>query len=240
MDNETEVIRRQMEETRSALQEKLETLEQQVKETVQETTEAVTGTVEAVKATVETVKGTVQDTVETVKDTVEETVQTVKETLDLQRMVNAHPWPMFAGAAAVGFVGGRLLSSLPAGRAPAAPGTKSPSANFGGIHAGASALQTPAPPRRSWWSFLTDHYSEELDKLKGLAIATVGNVVREMVTENVPPQMATQTREVIDGIVTKLGARPIDEPIFHLGNRHEEHKRDTGASYGKPQEAGRF
>lgn len=236
MDNETEVIRRQMEETRTALQGKLETLEQQVKDTVQETTEAVTGTVEAVKETVETVKDTVQATVDTVKDTVEETVQSVRDTLDLPRMVNAHPWPMFAGAAAVGFVGGRLLGSFPRPSAAAMPVPT----NYGGIKAGGNAFQPPAPPRRSWWSFLTDHYSEELDKLKGLAIATVGNVVREMLTENVPPQIATQTREMIDGIVTKLGAQPIPEPLFHLGNGHEEQTYNPGASHGKPQEAGRF
>jgi len=240
MDNEAEVIRQQMEDTRTALQEKLETLEHQVMETVQETTEAVTGTVEAVKETVATVKETVQETVETVKGTVEETVLTVKETLDLHRMVSEHPWPMFAGAAAVGFVSGRLLLSLPSQRASTSlsPVPARTTSN-GGMPASASAYQTPAP-RRSWWSSLSDHYSEELAQLKGLAIAAVGNVVREMLTENVPPQVVAQTREVIDGIVTKLGAKPIEEPLIHLGNSYEERQGNMSPNCGRPQEASRY
>jgi ElaB/YqjD/DUF883 family membrane-anchored ribosome-binding protein len=213
MDHQSEVIRRQMEQTRTNLQEKLESLECQVKDTVQETTEAVTGTVEAVKQTVETVKETVQETVETVKETVDETVAGVKEALNLKRLVQEHPWPMLAGAAAVGFVGGRLLASLPAQavQPPAALASSPP------LSSGA-----PPAPRRRWWSFITDHYSEELDQLKGLAIAAVGNVVREALAENLPPQLASGARETIDGLVTKLGAKPIEQPLFHVGNRHEE------------------
>lgn len=227
MDNEAEVIRYQMDQTRTGLQEKLETLEQQVKNTVQETTEAVTGTVEAVKETVEAVKDTVQETVEAVKETVDETVESVKQTLNLNRMVQEHPWPMVAGAAAAGFVGGKLLSSLPskavspAGMTAAAPP--------------AYASASPPAPRRSWWSFITDHYSKELEQLKGLAIAAVGNVVREALAENLPPQFAGQTRETIDSLVTKLGAKPIEEPLFHMGNACKDEEAMAGST--TPQEA---
>jgi ElaB/YqjD/DUF883 family membrane-anchored ribosome-binding protein len=221
MDHQSEVIRHQMEQTRTDLQEKLEILEQQVKDTVQETTEAVTGTVEAVKETVETVKETVQETVETVKQTVDETVGDVKEALNLKRLVQEHPWPMLAGAAAVGFVGGRLLASLPANavRPPAAL-------------AGSPPLSSSAPParRRGWWSFITDHYSEELDRLKGLAIAAVGNVVRETLAENLPPQLASGARETIDGLVTKLGAKPIEQPLLHVGTRYQEEERQADSA----------
>ena len=115
MDNQTEVspeqeaIRRQMEETRTSLQEKLETLENQVKETVEEATEAVNETVQTVKEVVQGTVETVKESVETVKGSVENTVETVKQTFDLRRQVCEHPWPMFLGAAAVGFVGGKLL-----------------------------------------------------------------------------------------------------------------------------------
>jgi ElaB/YqjD/DUF883 family membrane-anchored ribosome-binding protein len=102
MDNESQVIHQQMAETRTALQDKLETLEQQVKETVQNATEAVT-------ETVSTVKEVVHETVETVKESVQDTVETVKETFDLRQQVERHPWTMFFGAAAIGFIGGRLL-----------------------------------------------------------------------------------------------------------------------------------
>ena len=228
MDNEAEVIRYQMDQTRTGLQDKLETLEQQVKNTVQETTEAVTGTVEAVKETVEAVKDTVQETVEAVKETVGETVESVKQTLNLNRMVQEHPWPMMAGAAAVGFVGGKLLSSLSA-EAVSAP------AGMTAVAPTPYASAPPPAPRRSWWSFITDHYSQELDQLKGLAIAAVGNVVREALAENLPPQFAGQTRETIDGLVTKLGAKPIEEPLFHMGDARKDEEATAGSTI--PQEA---
>jgi ElaB/YqjD/DUF883 family membrane-anchored ribosome-binding protein len=227
MDNESKVMCQQMEDTRTSLQDKLETLEQQVKDTVQETTDAVSGTVEAVK-----------ETVEAVKDTVQETVQSVKDTLNVSHMVHEHPWPMFVGAIGVGFVSARLLGSLSPSRvssdepARPAPGPK-PATHRNGFSASSSAAQTPAPPQRSWWSFLTDHYSEELNKLKGLGIATVGNVVCTMLTENAAPAIAARAKEMIDGLVTKLGAKPIAEPIFKAGAEPKETvERKLGAYEG--------
>lgn len=110
MDNPPEVIRQQMEETRASLQDKLEVLEQQVINTVQDASQ----TVENVKDTMEAVKDTVQGTAETVKETVQDTVQSVKDTLSIDRQVREHPWAMLAGAAVVGFLGGRLLQRLTA------------------------------------------------------------------------------------------------------------------------------
>jgi ElaB/YqjD/DUF883 family membrane-anchored ribosome-binding protein len=112
MENEPEVIRQQMCDTRASLQDKLETLEQQVTDTVQ-------GAAEAASETVQTVKEAVQDTVEAVKSTVENTVESVKDTLSLSKQVEAHPWGMFIGAALVGYAGTRLLFSP--GSTPASP-----------------------------------------------------------------------------------------------------------------------
>jgi len=210
MANEPEVIRQQMEETRSDLQTKLETLEQQVKDTVQEATEAVSDTVA-------TVKETVKETVETVKETVEETVESVKETFNLTRQVQAHPWPAFACATLVGFVGSRLLLRWRAqGETPAAAPTLAPPTSLYASPAAAaeSVPSTPAASKGSWWSWLADHYGEEMDKLKGLAVATAGGIVREMVTENVAPEFGQRVKEVIDGFTAKLGGEPIDGPIL--------------------------
>jgi ElaB/YqjD/DUF883 family membrane-anchored ribosome-binding protein len=206
-----EVIHQQMEETRSNLQAKLETLEQQVKDTVQEATEAVTDTVA-------TVKETVKETVETVKETVEETVDSVKETFNLSRHVQEHPWPAFACATAVGFVGTRLaLRLMPdrtAGAAPTAAPTYSPISAIASAPSVPSAPSAPEEKRSSWWSWLVDHYSEELDKIKGLAVATAGGILREMLTENVQPEFGQRVKEVIDGFTTKLGGQPIEGPIL--------------------------
>jgi len=209
MANEPEVIRQQMEETRSGLQTKLETLEQQVKDTVQEATEAVSDTVA-------TVKETVKETVETVKETVEETVESVKETFNLTRQVQAHPWPAFACATLVGFVGSRLLLRWrPQAETPAAAPTLAPPTSlYTSPSAAESAPSTPPASKGSWWSWLADHYGEEMDKLKGLAVATAGGIVREMVTEHVAAEFGERVKEVIDGFTAKLGGKPIEGPIL--------------------------
>jgi len=208
-----------MEETRSALQEKLETLENQVKDTVTETTQAVTNTVEAVKDTVETVKESVEETVGTVKETVTETVQSVKQSLDLHRLTQDHPYAMFACATALGFVGGKLLISMtrpPAENHFTAPVPFSAASSYSGRENGFHKEEPQEPvqaPRKSWWSFLTEHYGNEINKLKGLAIATVGNLAAEMITEKATPELGRRAKEVIDNVVSKLGAEPLHEPI---------------------------
>jgi phage-related protein len=101
MDNEPEVIQRQMEQTRSALAEKLGELERQVMDTVQSTTATVS-------ETVENVTEAVSETVENVSEAVSEAVQTVKSTFDIKGHVERHPWPMLGGSVVLGFLGGRL------------------------------------------------------------------------------------------------------------------------------------
>src|SRR5262249_52925003 len=103
MDSESQVIRQQMQQTRTALSEKVERLEQEVVQTVHEATEAVNDTVASIKEAA-------QQTVNTVKDTVHDTVQTVRETLDVPTQVRRHPWAMLAGSVAVGFLGGLALN----------------------------------------------------------------------------------------------------------------------------------
>jgi ElaB/YqjD/DUF883 family membrane-anchored ribosome-binding protein len=209
MANEPEVIRQQMEETRSGLQDKLETLEQQVKNTVQDATDAVSDTVE-------TVKDSVKETVETVKETVQDTVQSVKETFNLSRHVQEHPWPAFACAALTGFIGTRLLVRWTPRQEMAALPYSSPPPGVYSTPPPPVASEPSSPPakQRSWWSWLTDHYGQELDKLKGLAVATAGGILREMLTENLQPEFGERLKEVIDGFTVKLGGEPIQGRIL--------------------------
>jgi len=111
MDHEAEVIKQQMEQTRSALAEKLETLEEHVASTVRTTTEAVSDTVEAVKGAVEGTVHSVENSVEAVKETFSESVETVKETFNLSRQVEERPWLMMGGGVVVGYFAGCLLQS---------------------------------------------------------------------------------------------------------------------------------
>src|SRR5262249_47026222 len=119
MDDKTEVICHNIEETRSALSDKVEALEEQVVDTVQ-------GTTSAVAETVDTVKEAVQETVEQVRETVQGTVEAVKETFDIRLQYERHPWLMFGGSVGLGFLAGKLLGG-------------------GGESRGGESLQPPKP-----------------------------------------------------------------------------------------------
>jgi len=106
VENEPEVIRQQMDETRSALTDKIATLEAQVVETVE-------GASAGVRETVESVKGAVQDTVETVRETVAETVESVRETFSIEKQIERRPWTVMALSAGIGFAAGYLATPAP-------------------------------------------------------------------------------------------------------------------------------
>jgi ElaB/YqjD/DUF883 family membrane-anchored ribosome-binding protein len=252
MENEPEVIRQQMEETRASLTEKLETLEQQVVETVQGATTAVT-------ETVENVKEAVQETVETVKDSVHGTVESVKTTLDVRRQVDQHPWLMVGGSVAVGFVAGRLLdrfqhqgpqyAPMPeiAHPHPQAAWSAPRTDDWTGPPAHAEMEpRRPTPPpaeepsQPSQISMLAQRFSPEIDTIKGLALGTLLGVVRDLVVRYVPEKLGPQVGEVVDSITTKLGGRPIsgsvlegnfEEMIFGKG---EDHARGYEPEMGRP------
>jgi ElaB/YqjD/DUF883 family membrane-anchored ribosome-binding protein len=209
MENEAHVIRRQMEETRTSLQDKLETLEQQVKDTVQGATVAATDTVQ-------TVKEAVEETVETVKDTVDQTVQAVKDTFNLRNQVDAHPWAMVLGAAAVGFVGGRVLYSQVQAEplrqnfsAPAPVEPKPTTAHRNGASPG--PLKTD---HLGFWSGIAGHYRDELAKVQGLALGVAASAVREMLISSAAPALAEQIADIVDSFTTKIGGKPIHGPVF--------------------------
>jgi len=250
MENEPEVIRQQMEETRAALTEKLETLEQQVVETVQGATTAVTETVASVKEAV-------QETVETVKDSVQTTVESVKETFDLPLQVERHPWLMLGGAAALGYLAGSLLSqgkkketatptrsaSFPTvsawsphganGGPNGPPGPLSPAREI----VPPSTVKTTEPGRLSE---LSQTFNDEISKLKGLAIGTLLGVVRDFVTQAVPDRIGPQLGEVVDSITTKLGGQPISGPVLEtdlremLFGKGADHARGDQSEMGRP------
>jgi len=215
MDNETEVIREQMEETRASLTEKLETLEQQVVTTVQDATSAVTETVESVKdavqETVTTVKDTVQDTVATVKGSVQDTVDGVKETFDLRHQVEQHPWGMVAGAVALGYLGGYLLSPPRPRVVTANIGTQYP------LPVSQPTTSAPSSSEPSWWTGVSAMFAPEIAKVKGLALGVALGIVRDSITEAAPTQMKAELGNVFDSITAKLGGEPLQAPVLPQG-----------------------
>jgi hypothetical protein len=178
-DHDLEVIRHQMEETRSSLADKLETLETQLGETVEVATEAVSSTVE----------------------TVQETVETVKETLDLRIQVERHPWLMMTGAVAAGYIAGCMLDSSPTRQASpprptleqwAAPRPSSP-----------APAPAPTPAKKEGL------FDSSIEKLKGLAIGSLMSIVRELVTQIAPANLTTDLASVVDDLTTRLGGKPL-------------------------------
>jgi len=215
MENE-DVIRRQMEETRSSLTEKVEKLEQKLVDTVTETTEAVT------------------ETVSNVKETVEESVQTVKDWFDIRGHVEDHPWAMLGGSMAAGFVVGAMLpsthtatevasgmasasaapmpASVPSGRKLHHNGGTQPSASSRRPQAQSMVAQSMVAPVTSWLS----QFEPELNRLKHLALGAALGTIREMISSGLPQEMAHQVRDVIDDVTKKIGGEPL--PSSDLAN----------------------
>ncbi|HZY85843.1 MAG TPA: DUF3618 domain-containing protein [Gemmataceae bacterium] len=205
MDKEPDVIRQEIEQTRSSLTEKLETLESQVKETVQN----VTSTVES---TVESVKSKVEGTVDAVTSSVESTVESVKRTFDVERQVRQHPFAMTGGTMLVGLAAGYFLSSL---RRPAMPrhwSAPRPAAVPERLSAGNGAPR-PSEPERSagggLLSGLLEQFGPEIGKLKSTAIGMVLGAARDMIKEKLPPALARNVDELIDNVTRKAGGELI-------------------------------
>jgi len=185
MDNDTEVIRQQMEGTRTALSEKLEKLETQLSEKVQEAGASVAETA-----------ATVAETVDNVKETVEETVEAVKDTFDLQYHAERHPWALVGGAVFLGFVGGRLL------RRPSRPRYR-------------EYYPPPPPPRAEPRPAPQDNTGligqlrQESTDLKKLGIGVAMSVLREVVAKAVPAVLGPPVAEIVNSLTTKIGGKPL-------------------------------
>jgi ElaB/YqjD/DUF883 family membrane-anchored ribosome-binding protein len=182
VDNELEVIRHQMEETRSSLADKLGELESQIRGAVEGATNLVTDTAE-----------TVQETVHNVTETVQETVHNVTEAFDLSKQVERHPWPMMGAAVATGFVGNLLLSRL--GGVTELASSAAASLN-GATSRVAAAVERPGPVR------------DMLVRLKGLAIGALMGGMRDMVVRALPPEYADDATQMVDDLTVQLGGKP--------------------------------
>lgn len=234
MENE-EVIRADMEETRTALTEKLEVLENQVMGTVQEARSAVSQTVETLKDTVSTVKDTVTDTVSVVKESVQDGVATVKDWFDIRAQVDRHPWMMVGGSMAAGYVIGVLCDRLLESETPASHVTEPvrPEAHrLGNGHRTAMRAKRHHEPESSWLA----GFMPELNKLKGLALGTLFGTAREMVAKSVPPELGHKLGEIVDDITAKLGGEKLPSSTWanmNKGDTHESgHETEVGGEMG--------
>ncbi|HEX4591965.1 MAG TPA: hypothetical protein VH120_18650 [Gemmataceae bacterium] len=224
MDDDPEVIRHQMQETRSSLTDKIERLEQTVTDKVQATTTAVTDTVtsvkEAVQDTVESVKGTVAGTVDSVRDTVNNTVETVKETFDVRRYFRDYPWAALGASVGAGFLGGMVLGSGSRARGDRITNLRSRGQSFTGPSSsssyrsgdgrqGGSYTAPPAHAEPGWTGEIASRFGDELGKLKGVALGAAFGLVRDWIGRSAPGEVSGRIAEVIDEVTRKFGGEPI-------------------------------
>jgi ElaB/YqjD/DUF883 family membrane-anchored ribosome-binding protein len=225
---EPEVIRKQMEETRTSLTEKLEALESQVTETVKTVTDAVSEATENVK-----------ETVETVTEGVKETVETVAETFSLRTQMQRRPWVVMGGSVAVGCMLGYMLtprrrhyreethwappSSIPETRTPVA-------SSFTSSGLSAEPQQRPPELPRSPQPGMFSWLGEQLGHLKGLAIGTLMGTIRDLVARQLPEGVAPRFTEEIDNMTRRMGGEPIHGSLLPEGESSggSEHQQKGG------------
>jgi ElaB/YqjD/DUF883 family membrane-anchored ribosome-binding protein len=223
---EMSAIRNQMDETRTAMAAKIELLEKQVTNTVQ-------GAAQSVGDTVESVKHAVEDTVNSVRTSVQEGMHAVGEAFSIQHHVEKHPWPMMAGAVAVGFVGGYMLFSRSEDqraedkfRRLASSQGRPPEQQYGAYERSSMPTDMPASPRRTSngsmkdmrSSASTNAFQEWLrpatQQIQSLAIGAALGVLRDVLTRAVPKPLESQVTEMVNGLTNSLGGQVIREPLI--------------------------
>ena len=206
-----DLIRDQMDHTRSSLADKLETLEERVATTS-------SGASQDVAQTVETVTDSVQETVETVKDTIEETLAAVKNSVgavkrffDVPMHVDRHPWIALGGSLAIGYMIGQFVSARTRGR----PTRNHDNSARQELLASAVSNNSQSNGHHSEWQVsqnsggLLERFEPELSKLNGLAIGALMGVVRDMVVKTAGRNLSQSVSEIIDSVTEKIGGTPV-------------------------------
>jgi len=198
MEQQPEVIREQIEQTRESLSNKLESLENQVKQTI--------GTVEH---TVESVTGTVEGAVEAVSNTMHKTYENIRDALDIPRHARRHPYAMAGGALALGVVAGwwvkRQMRPTP----------------FAGSHAAERVAQHDGQSGKSWFAHVLTPLTDELHHLKGIGLGFLFGLARDALERSAPPNLAPKVRQIIDDMRQRAGAMVMTSPVFGRAQRDQ-------------------
>jgi ElaB/YqjD/DUF883 family membrane-anchored ribosome-binding protein len=217
VDDELEVIREQMEETRESLAHKIEELETQILENVHGVTDTVTSAVDGAKEVVSTVSEGAKEVVEKVS----ETVESVKESLSISRYVEEYPWASVGVAVATGFVAAQMLPSSrsTAGNQSAAL----PPASWGGYAqsaAPASSSSAASPSSRqekgnSWSDALSGIFHTAATTVESLAVGTLMGAIKDLVTRELPKDWQSELTRMVDEVTTRLGGKVLQGNPLH-------------------------
>ncbi|HZU37429.1 MAG TPA: hypothetical protein VFA18_16005 [Gemmataceae bacterium] len=208
MAQESDVIRRNIDVTRSSLTEKLETLECQVKGTMEEARSTV-------EDTLQTARCTVENTMESVRSTVDHTVAAVKRTFDVRLQTEQHPWPMVGGSVVAGFVAGVLV-----GRQLMATHERQP--NLSRVNepfVPPPSRPEPAAQGPSWVERMAAPFQSEIQEVKSLAVSTLFGVIRDLAKQAIPPNFHGQVEHIMNDLTTKFGGKPVEGSVFEQPER---------------------
>lgn len=205
-DQDPEVIRAEIDDTRSSIASKLEALEDSVVGSVQHAKDSVQETINSVKETFE-------ETVSSVKETMQDTVNTVKDTFDVKLQVQRHPWAMVGGSWVAGLIAGAVIGEaqrrrrMPMDRlrSRGEPIDDSRSRPVASTYADTTPRSTEPQPREPG---LLDRFHGEIEQVKGLAIGMALGLVRDVIKQNMP-RFEQQVGEIMDNVTTKLGGQPV-------------------------------
>jgi len=177
MEDQAELIRKQMAHKRADLTEKLENIEEKVTEQLSDAQEAVT------------------ETAESVKENVVETVETVKESLDIARYVREYPWLMVGGAVVAGFLAHELLvpsgSEEGRGEPSGSRGGGGWTGNWGGNWTGG-------------WNLSSLFGGQQFQQLERFAAKTALQLVSSAVKDAVPGEFGSTLVSTVDKLASSL------------------------------------
>lgn len=180
MDQKSDLIKEDIEETRAALTEKLETLEDQL-----------------------------MDKVETAKESVEDTIENVRATLrkvSPTHQVQQHPFVMIGGSLAAGMLVGKAIQSR---SARAKSWERDQDVGFGEQGIPRRRIERPysRPRGPSLLSKLAGAFPDEIDVVKGMALSLALEGLREIAKEALP-RFEAQINKVVDSAAQKAARAP--------------------------------
>jgi ElaB/YqjD/DUF883 family membrane-anchored ribosome-binding protein len=188
MEDQAELIRDEMRDTREGLGDKLEALE-----------EKVTGDLGAAQESVAESVHAVTDTVEHVTEGLQHTAESLKEALDVSRHVRDYPWLMMGGAAFVGFMAGSLL--VPSRRSSWSRGGRS---TTGSTVAGTLSSAAGSVSSAVGSLMPTGLFGQSWENLQRTAARTALDLVGRAARENLPGDFGKSVGQAVDQMSAEL------------------------------------